>query len=120
MIQIIRKCSSNLRVHIPQIVKLEPRFLYWSRSETPYDRQSIQVTFNADREIGIAQVSADTPQMEVTWSRLEGERAYRIDFQPVIPDAEAPFFRSVIKIEIAADFDLKQSVYYAYAFMKSE
>lgn len=108
----------ELVVYIPQIVKFEPRFLYWTKGEEPFGPQTTQLKIDADIPIRIKSVTSDQGQLQVSWEKT-GEKLYTITFTPIIPEGEEPFFRAIVKVEVDADEPLKQKAFFAYAYVKS-
>ena len=108
----------ELQVHIPQIVRFEPRFIYWTKGEEPFDPQTTQMKIDADIPIRIKSVTSDQGQLKVEWKQTE-EKLYAITFSPVIPEGQEPFFRAIIKVEVEADIPLKQTTFFAYAYVKA-
>lgn len=108
----------ELNVYIPHVVKIEPRFVYWTKGETPYSAQTIWVKIDVDIPVKLKSVTTDQAQLNADWVK-KNENEYRIDLLPLVPEGQQPFFRAVIKIEVEASIPLKQSVFYAYAFMKA-
>lgn len=108
----------ELQVYIPHVIRLEPRFVYWTKGSAEYEPQTLSVKVDVDVPISIQSISTDQEQLKVNWVKTD-EKEFEVILQPQISEGEIPFFRSVIKIEIKADIPLKQTVFYAYAFMKS-
>jgi hypothetical protein len=108
----------ELDVYIPQVVKIEPRFVYWTKGTTPYLPQTMLVKIDADIPVQLKSVTTDQEQLVADCVK-NSENEYRIELRLLVPEGEPPFFRAVIKIEVEASVPLKQSVFYAYAFMKT-
>ena len=108
-----------MSVYIPYILKVEPRFVYWDKGLTTYHEQVIELVPDTEVELTIESVSCDQDQLQLRLEHVQGEDKYRIHLQPVVPEGEVPFFRAIIKIVISSPVELKQSVFHAYAFMKS-
>jgi len=107
-----------LKVYIPYILKVEPRFVYWEKGVEPYHEQFIDLTSDTELDITFTSITSDTEQLHVRWEALN-DKTTRVYLQPVVPDGEAPFFRAILKVEINAPIDLKQKIFHAYAFMKT-
>ena len=108
----------ELLVYIPHIAKFEPRFIYWSKGQEAFEPQSMLLKIDADIPVELKSVTTDQGQLKASWEK-SGEKEYRITLTPVIPEGEEPFFRAIIKAEIEASVPLKQTTFYAYAFVKS-
>lgn len=107
-----------IKVYIPHVLKVEPRFVYWTKGAETYPEQSIDLVTDTDLEVTITSVEADTEQLKLRWEPV-GERRFRVWLQPEIPEGSEPFFRAILKVTIDAPVSLKQRVFHAYAFMKS-
>lgn len=112
-----RVIELEMDVYIPHIVKMEPRFVYWTKGES-YREQEIKLQIDADEDVSIKNVTSDQEQLQVIFEST-GEKSYSVKLRPHVPEGELPFFRATIKIEAESELPLKQRLFYAYAFMKS-
>jgi hypothetical protein len=103
---------------IPKLVSLQPRILYWIKGASTYETQEIKLRFE-EPGIRVANVSSDQEQLKIENQTSDEGKDVILSFTPIIPEGELPFFRAVIRIELEADIPLRESVYYAYAIIKS-
>jgi hypothetical protein len=105
-------------VYIPQVLRVEPRFVYWSRDADDFQPQVITLRPDTEEPIRLVGVTSDTGQLDFRLEPVE-DGSYRLHVVPVIPEGDTPFFRSIIRVEVDADIPLKQKVFHAYAFMRN-
>ena len=108
----------ELLVYVPNIAKFEPRFVYWTKGKEPFETQTILLKLDVDVPITLKAVTTDQGQLKASWEKTS-EMEYRIALTPEVPEGEEPFFRAIIKAEIESTVPLKQTVFYAYAFVKT-
>jgi hypothetical protein len=108
----------SISAYIPQILRLEPRFVYWSKGADEYLPQVITLRPDTEEPVRMVDITSDTGQLDFRLEPME-DGSYRLHVVPLIPEGDAPFFRSIIRVEVDADFPLKQRVFHAYAFMRN-
>ncbi len=108
----------ELKVYIPYVLKVNPRFVYWNKGSESYHEQTVDLISDIGSDLRIVSITSDSDQLKLRWEAVE-DNTHRLFLRPEIPEGETPFFRVIIKIEIDAPVELKQRVFHVYAFMKS-
>jgi len=74
--------SLRLVAHVPELVEVEPRLVYWREGREP-TTQTIMFEVTGDQPIRVANVKAEGEDFDVTWSTKEDEEdKYEIRVTP--------------------------------------
>lgn len=109
-----------LEVYIPQILRMDPRFVYWDKNLDEWATKTIVLNVDVEEAVILESVSSDTPQLQVEVEKGKADGEWLVHVTPVVPDGELPFFRAVITCTVRLgdkqDGEVRQ--FLAYAFMK--
>ena len=88
----------TLSVHIPQLLKIEPSFVYWKRGEeqTP---KTIKVTVNDDTLVHIVKIQSSNKQLTTKLEEIKTGKEYVIHVTPL--DTQTPAW-AILNIETDA------------------
>ncbi|MDD4350023.1 MAG: DUF1573 domain-containing protein [Opitutales bacterium] len=114
------KSELVLEVYIPQILRMDPRFVYWDKNADSWNPKTIVLNVDVEESVELESVSSDTPQLRVEVEKGKAQGEWLVHLTPVIPEGETPFFRAVItctaRVGGTRDGALKR--FLGYAFMK--
>jgi hypothetical protein len=108
-----------LKVNIPQLLEIEPRFVYWNRRSSEYSPVSICVKYNPELVRALSQIDYNPEQLVVESTRLaDGE--FQINLTPIVDSdtGTVNFRKSLVKLLPDVVEGIAQKSFYIYIFMK--
>jgi hypothetical protein len=105
---------ATLRVHIPVIIKLEPKTLKWEKGGSA-EPKSIDVTMDYTQPVHITSVSTSNESFSAKLITVEAGKHYKVE---VTPTGTASAGLSVVRIETDVDVD-KQRVQQGFAVISA-
>ena len=81
----------ELKVYIPYVLKVNPRFVYWNKGSDSYHEQTVDLVSDIGSELSIKSITSDSEQLKLRWEAID-EKTHRLYLRPEIPEGETPFF----------------------------
>jgi len=92
----------TMRVHIPQIISLEPRTLKWETGSEPV-MQVLEIGMDYEKPIHVKSVASSNPDFEVKLVTVEEGKKYQVEVTPKKTNTPG---LSIIRIE--TDLEIKK------------
>ncbi len=104
----------KMKVHLPEIVKIQPPFVFWDLGEEP-TAKSIHVQIVLSTNVNLLAVESDNPKFHPNWKVITPGREYEVAIKP-----ESTTQPQMATFNLKTDFPKERSRWYkAYATIRA-